>query len=332
MDHHHASPALMACRVLALCAACALAAAAPGHAGQPVTPGEVSLSMVTWIGPSTLAPGQSNTLCVTANLRSADAEYIDRIDLDLPDAWLVAALAADSEPPANGCTDARPLVAGVAAGNLIYWQSSGTLPTTCGAWFGGPGGSEFILCAQVTVPDCSGAPWHLPWHIAGDGLSNAPHVASGVYESLSCAAPDTPNVEVDPLSLAATQSQGASTSRTLTLTNTGSADLVWAIVTEPVAMQALAGSGLAGAAAPCTAPADVLWLSVDASGGSIGPMQYTPVTVSLNASGLAPGIHHANLCVTSNDPDAGPGNGTALVVVPVTLTVDDRIFGNGFDG
>ncbi|MCW5577079.1 MAG: hypothetical protein KIS89_00410 [Dokdonella sp.] len=63
---------------------------------------------------------QSNTLCVTANLRSADAEYIDRIDLDLPDAWLVAALAADSEPPANGCTDARPLVAGVAAGNLIY--------------------------------------------------------------------------------------------------------------------------------------------------------------------------------------------------------------------
>ena len=32
-------------------------------------------------------------------------------------------------------------------------------------------------------------------------------------------------------------------------------------------------------------------------------------------------MYTGNLCVTSNDPDAGPGNGTDLVIVPVTLTV-----------
>ena len=54
-----------------------------------------------------------------------------------------------------------------------------------------------------------------------------------------------------------------------------------------------------------------------------------------NATGLAAGSYAGNLCVTSNDPDAGPGNGTALVVVPVSLTVDaplpPEIFSDGFE-
>lgn len=45
------------------------------------------------------------------------------------------------------------------------------------------------------------------------------------------------------------------------------------------------------------------------------------MTVSFNSTGLAAGSYSASLCVTSNDPDSGPGNGTNLVVVPVTLTV-----------
>src|SRR5690606_10441813 len=40
-----------------------------------------------------------------------------------------------------------------------------------------------------------------------------------------------------------------------------------------------------------------------------------------DATGLAAGSYSANLCVRSDDPDAGPGNGTDLVVVPVSLTV-----------
>ncbi len=45
------------------------------------------------------------------------------------------------------------------------------------------------------------------------------------------------------------------------------------------------------------------------------------VTVTFNSNSLANGTYTGNLCITSNDPDAGPGNGTDLVIVPVTLTV-----------
>ena len=45
------------------------------------------------------------------------------------------------------------------------------------------------------------------------------------------------------------------------------------------------------------------------------------MTVGFDSTGLANGTYNANLCIDSNDPDAGPGNGTNLVVVPVTLIV-----------
>ena len=75
--------------------------------------------------------------------------------------------------------------------------------------------------------------------------------------------------------------------------------------------------------APCTAPEDVLWLSVNPTAGTTVPAATSPVAVTLDSTGLAPGIYLANLCVASDDPDPGPGNGTELVVVPVELTVED---------
>ena len=71
----------------------------------------------------------------------------------------------------------------------------------------------------------------------------------------------------------------------------------------------------------CTNPADVPWLSTSPITGTTPGYDSTDVTVTLDSTGLAPNTYTANLCVTSNDPDAGPGNGTDLVVVPVTLTV-----------
>jgi len=76
-----------------------------------------------------------------------------------------------------------------------------------------------------------------------------------------------------------------------------------------------------GAQAPCAAPADVPWLSANPISGTTAAGGTTPVDVTFDSTALAPGIYTANLCVESNDPDAGPGNGTDLVVVPVTLTV-----------
>lgn len=76
-----------------------------------------------------------------------------------------------------------------------------------------------------------------------------------------------------------------------------------------------------GSGQPCSAPSDIPWLTLSATAGSNAGGTNTGVTVTFNSTGLADGVYTGNLCVTSNDPDAGPGNGTDLVIVPVTLTV-----------
>jgi predicted extracellular nuclease len=73
----------------------------------------------------------------------------------------------------------------------------------------------------------------------------------------------------------------------------------------------------------CTNPADILWASLSPSAGTTAAGAATNVTVTLDSTGLAPGTYSGNLCITSNDPDAGPGNETELVVVPLSLVVED---------
>ena len=72
----------------------------------------------------------------------------------------------------------------------------------------------------------------------------------------------------------------------------------------------------------CTNPADIPWASTSPISGTTPAGDGVDVVVTLDSTGLAPGTYTGNLCVTSNDPDAGPGNGTDLVVVPLTLTVE----------
>ncbi|MCL4838199.1 MAG: hypothetical protein KJ058_09580 [Thermoanaerobaculia bacterium] len=76
-------------------------------------------------------------------------------------------------------------------------------------------------------------------------------------------------------------------------------------------------------AGPCQQAVDIPWLSVAPANGSTAGGANTAVTATFDSTGLAPGTYTGNLCVESNDPDAGPGNGTDLVVVPVQLTVED---------
>lgn len=73
--------------------------------------------------------------------------------------------------------------------------------------------------------------------------------------------------------------------------------------------------GVATFVGPCDNPADVPWLSLDLTAGTTVPGATTPVTVTLDSTGLAIGSYAANLCVASNDPV------TPLVVVPVTMDV-----------
>jgi hypothetical protein len=65
------------------------------------------------------------------------------------------------------------------------------------------------------------------------------------------------------------------------------------------------------------ASADVPWLSEAPTAGSVAPSASQEVTVTFDATGLAPGPYTANLIIANNDPDENP------VTVPVTLTVNE---------
>ncbi|MGH9381507.1 MAG: choice-of-anchor J domain-containing protein, partial [Thermoanaerobaculia bacterium] len=65
----------------------------------------------------------------------------------------------------------------------------------------------------------------------------------------------------------------------------------------------------------CDNPVDIPWLAVDPASGTTAPGGSEPVTVAVDTAGLEVGEHTAQLCVTTNDPNA------PRVEVPVSLTV-----------
>jgi hypothetical protein len=68
----------------------------------------------------------------------------------------------------------------------------------------------------------------------------------------------------------------------------------------------------------CSAPGDVPWLSLSPTSGTIAAGDAPDeVTVSLDASGLAPGLHQATVCVFSDDPRH------QAIAVPVALAVSE---------
>ena len=82
----------------------------------------------------------------------------------------------------------------------------------------------------------------------------------------------------------------------------------------------------------CSSPADVPWLSVDLSSGSVDAGQSVDVVIEVDASGLSQGQRHeATICVQSNDPVR------PVVEVPVVMDVveaaplEPEIFKDGFE-
>jgi hypothetical protein len=149
--------------------------------------GSSTLQIVT---PTYLPIGSEFDLCFGFFMQSPDEEYADRVDVDMPDNWLVNSVSPNSVPPANGFDAALPPVAGVESGNVAFWQSTGYPPATfMGAWASSIGGTLFDFCVNVTIPDESGAPWTLPWNYIGDNWSDAPHSKSGTYGPIYQASP-----------------------------------------------------------------------------------------------------------------------------------------------
>lgn len=69
---------------------------------------------------------------------------------------------------------------------------------------------------------------------------------------------------------------------------------------------------------PCDEPGDVPWLSVGEQSGTTAAGGSSDITVLVDSTGLAPGVHEAHLCVGSNDPERPQAS------VPVTVTVTDQ--------
>lgn len=75
----------------------------------------------------------------------------------------------------------------------------------------------------------------------------------------------------------------------------------------------------------CVDPAQVPWVSMTPTAGSVPIGAEQTVTVRLDSSGLAPGRYGAVLCVFSNDPTR------RFVTLPVQMDVSEEIFANGFE-
>jgi hypothetical protein len=90
---------------------------------------------------------------------------------------------------------------------------------------------------------------------------------------------------------------------------------------------ALRAMSIAVPGGPCVNAQDVPWVSFDRSSGSTAVGQTDTVQVRFDASGLAAGVHRANVCVASNTPFE------RTLAVPLTFTVSagDRIFASGFE-
>ena len=139
---------------------------------------QINSSTVNFVWPGEVFGGGTHDLCFNVTVESPDLDYLDRFEVDLPDAWTinqVYPMAASSD-----CNTSS--IAGWEATNLIYWQTDAeSLPSYCGAWWNG----VYDFCTSVTVPSCGG-PWSLPWTIFGDGWGQDPHQVSGLTDPVTC--------------------------------------------------------------------------------------------------------------------------------------------------
>jgi hypothetical protein len=149
-----------------------------------------------------------------------------------------------------------------------------------------------------------------------------------------------PIISVVPGSLSSVQPINTEVTQTLTISNTGDANLVWDIF-EDISGKAVsfaAGNsqnlrvslsidsdanvtsffvddvGILESVA-CDAPDDILWLAVSPLAGTTGVGSNSLVAINFDSTGYASGVYRGTLCVNSND------NTNPLISVPLTMTV-----------
>ncbi|MGD1995036.1 MAG: hypothetical protein PVI59_17720 [Anaerolineae bacterium] len=146
---------------------------------------QVSDSVVNYVLPDHVETGTAFDICFHTTVNSPDLEYMDRLEVDLPDDWTVNEVYV--EPEASGCDGSTEADYTLVPDLLIYWQTDQPMPTYCGPWNNG----TYDFCANVTVPDSNGGPWFLEWSIIGDYYGSEPHSASGILNPISCQQPSS---------------------------------------------------------------------------------------------------------------------------------------------
>ncbi|PKN77876.1 MAG: hypothetical protein CVU48_10090 [Candidatus Cloacimonetes bacterium HGW-Cloacimonetes-1] len=122
--------------------------------------------------------------------------------------------------------------------------------------------------------------------------------------------PNAPMISVNPTSITESLYVGASTTKTITVTNSGTAALTWQIAARNEQDTPTKDSG--GALRNDQRP---FWISYSATSGTIPAGQNVTITATLSSAGLAIGTQNSSIVINSNSSNA------ATVTIPISFTV-----------
>jgi len=125
-------------------------------------------------------------------------------------------------------------------------------------------------------------------------VCKAEHIIAALGIAVEPVETDQPDITVSPADFDVTLPADTVEHYTLTIGNTGEADLTYDVSDQG-----------------CP------WLDVTPDSGSLAPGGSDELTVTIDTSGLAPGGYSAEIVITNNDPDRNP------TIVPVTVLVSD---------
>jgi len=174
-------------------------------------------------------------------------------------------------------------------GNVVGFRFSGTVAAI--------GSSDWASDMKMTITPPAGPAFEVggfdgvitPWDFQGSGSTNPGDYSSEHADAWGAGTIDLGNWTFDFVD-----------------DWSGGTDMVWTNVQVTLIKEAIL----------CEDVADISWLSVDQASGTTAAGDDSAVQVQVDASGLAPGAHAAQICVNSDAVNA------AKVAVPVSLQVN----------